>query len=183
MTRALQGHSYLVTMRHQWKTFAAAVAPSLTERGHGGRARGAYRGQNHRPGRDRHRRRHRGRKDPRWHPVAHQFRRRLVRASPAQSAPPSLAPIATANPTPCSTRACITSDAETLKGTVAKDNAVMTKVARKSSTVTQVVPGTYTVRCTAAYSDGAEWRDIANVLTSREEVGWEPIAAISYGSS
>jgi hypothetical protein len=66
-----------------------------------------------------------------------------------------------------------------LKGTVAKDNAVMTKVACKSSTVTQVVPGTYTVHCTVAYSDGAEWRGIASVLTFKEEVDWAPTAAIS----
>lgn len=104
-------------------------------------------------------------------------------SSPAQSAPPSPAPVAAASSARCSTKACIASDAETLKGTVAKDNAVMTKVACESSTVTQVVPGTYTVHCTVAYSDGAEWRGIASVLTSREEVAWEPTAAISHGSS
>jgi hypothetical protein len=90
--------------------------------------------------------------------------------SPEQSALPSSASVAAASPVPCSTKGCITSDAETLKGAVVKDKAVMTEVACRPSTVTQVVPGNYTVHCTVAYSDGAEWRGIASVLTSKEEV-------------
>jgi hypothetical protein len=183
MTRAPQDRSRLVTMRHQRQTSAAAVASSLTERGHGGRARGHIVGKTI------------GRAVI-GIAVAISAVRIIVgilsdtssggnssASSPAQSAPPSSAPVAAASSASCSTKACIASDAETLKGTVAKDNAVMTKVACKSSTVTQVVPGTYTVHCTATYSDGTEWRGIASVLTSKEEVAWEPTTTISYGSS
>lgn len=98
------------------------------------------------------------------------------------SAAASSAPVAAASSAPCTTKACIVTDAKQLKGTVAKDNAVMTKVTCKSSTVKQVVPGTYTVHCTITYSDGQIWRGIASVLTGKGEVDWEPTSVISYGS-
>lgn len=97
---------------------------------------------------------------------------------PSGSAPPQ----APASSAPCTTRACIVADAEGLKGTVAKDNSVMTKVTCSASTVKQVVPGTYTVHCTVTYSDGAVWRGIASVLTGKDEVDWEPTTAVSYGN-
>jgi hypothetical protein len=83
---------------------------------------------------------------------------------------------------PCTTHACITSDAEGLKGTVAKDNSVMTKVTCKASTVRQVVSGTYTVHCTITYSDGSVWGGIASVLTGKGDVDWEPTKMVSEGS-
>jgi hypothetical protein len=39
----------------------------------------------------------------------------------------------------CTSKACVATDAEGLKGTVAKDSAVMTKVTCKKSTAKQVV--------------------------------------------
>lgn len=105
-------------------------------------------------------------------------------ASPSGTIAPAqaVAPVAAPSPTgPCTTKACIVSDAETLKGDVAKDNSVMTKVTCTQSTVKQVVPGTYTVHCVASYSDGAKYHGIASVLTAKEEVDWEATSAISYG--
>lgn len=83
----------------------------------------------------------------------------------------------------CTTNACIASDAEGLKGTVAKDNSVMTKVACRASTVKQVVSGTYTVDCTVTYSDGSVWDGIASVLTGSGDIDWEPTSMISAGNS
>jgi hypothetical protein len=106
-------------------------------------------------------------------------------SSPAAAGPPSSAPSAPApSPAapPCTTRACIVTDAEALKGTVAKDNAVMTKVTCTASTVKQVVSGTYTVHCTVTYSDGMVARGIASVLTAGSgQVDWEPTDIISGG--
>jgi hypothetical protein len=103
-----------------------------------------------------------------------------ARGAPS-SAPSSVA--AAASSVPCTTKACIVTDAEQLKGTVAKDNAVMTKVACKKSTVKQVVNGTYTVHCTITYSDGMVARGIASVLTAGNgEVDWEPTDIISDGT-
>lgn len=65
---------------------------------------------------------------------------------------------------------------------MAKDNSVMTKVTCQKSTVKQVVSGTYTVRCTVTYSDGAVWGGIASVLTGTGAVDWEATKMISQGS-
>jgi uncharacterized protein YceK len=93
------------------------------------------------------------------------------------------APAAAASSAPCTTKACIVTDAGGLKGTVAKDNSVMTKVTCKKSTVKQVVSGTYTVHCTATYSDGMVADGIASVLTAGTgSVDWEPTDIISDGS-
>jgi len=101
--------------------------------------------------------------------------------SAAPSAVPSSEPSAEASSGPCVTKACIAADAQSLKGTVAKDNSVMTRVACRQSTVKQVVPGTYTIHCVITYSDGAKWHGIASVLTASGEVDWEPTSVISYG--
>jgi len=96
---------------------------------------------------------------------------------------PSSAPAAAASSGPCTTKACIVTDAKQLKGTVAKDNAVMTKVTCRKPTVKQVTPGTYTVHCTVTYSDGMVARGIASVLTAGQgEVDWEPTTIVDYGS-
>ena len=93
------------------------------------------------------------------------------------------APSAAVSSAPCTTHACIVTDAGNLKGTVAKDNSVMTKVACRKSTVKQVVSGTYTVHCTATYSDGMVADGIASVLTAGTgSVDWEPTGIISDGS-
>jgi hypothetical protein len=92
------------------------------------------------------------------------------------------APSAAASSAPCTTHACIVTDAGGLKGTVAKDNSVMTKVTCKASTVKQVVSGTYTVHCTATYSDGMVADGIASILTAGTgSVDWEPTDIISDG--
>ena len=83
----------------------------------------------------------------------------------------------------CTTNACIVSDAEGLKGTVAKDNSVMTKVTCRASTVKQVVSGTYTAGCTVTYSDGSVWDGIASVLTGSGNIDWEPTSMVSAGNS
>jgi hypothetical protein len=99
---------------------------------------------------------------------------------PASAGAPSAA--AVASQAPCTTHACIVNDAEGLKGTVAKDNSVMTKVTCKGSTVKQVVSGTYTVHCTVSYSDGMVAAGIASVLLSGSgQVDWEPTDIISEG--
>ena len=82
----------------------------------------------------------------------------------------------------CTTASCIVSDAEGLKGTVAKDNSVMTGVACNASTVRQVVSGTWTVHCTVTYSDGAKWAGLASILTGSGDVEWEPTSMVSAGS-
>jgi hypothetical protein len=86
------------------------------------------------------------------------------------------------NSSNCTTNSCIAADAETLKGTVAKDNSVMTKVTCREVTVKQVVSGTYTVHCTATYSDGSVWGGIASVLTAQGNIEWEATNMISQGS-
>jgi hypothetical protein len=86
------------------------------------------------------------------------------------------------SPGTCTRASCITADAESLqgdKGDVAGDNSVMTKVTCQQSTVKQVAPGTYTVRCTVTYADGAKWAGITSVLTGNGEVDWEPTSDVS----
>jgi hypothetical protein len=84
---------------------------------------------------------------------------------------------------PCTSSSCIATDAEGLKGTVAKDNSVMTKVSCQASTVKQVVSGTYTVDCTVTYSDRSVWDGIASVLTGSGDIDWEPTSMVSAGNS
>jgi hypothetical protein len=106
-------------------------------------------------------------------------------AGPSASAgTPSSSAAAAPSSAPCTTRACIVVYAESLKGSVAKDNAVMTKITCKKSTVKQVVSGTYTVHCTGTYSDGMVARGIASVLLAGNgQVEWEPTDIISEGSN
>ena len=84
---------------------------------------------------------------------------------------------------PCTSNSCIASDAEGLKGTVAKDNSVMTKVTCQASTAKEVVSGTYTVDCAVTYSDGSVWDGIASVLTGSGDIDWEPTSMVSAGNS
>jgi hypothetical protein len=101
----------------------------------------------------------------------------------ASAAAPSSSAEAAASSAPCTAKACIVVYAQSLKGGVAKDNAVMTKITCKKSTVKQVVSGTYTVHCTATYSDGMVARGIASVLLAGSgQVEWEPTDIISEGS-
>ncbi len=93
-------------------------------------------------------------------------------ASVSAPAPPS-------SQAPCTTNACIASDArQSLPGLVAKDNAVVTRATCRASTVTDNQGGTYTVHCTAWYSDGSEAAGDATLLPSQGKVAWEPTDVI-----
>jgi hypothetical protein len=59
----------------------------------------------------------------------------------------------------------------------------VTKVTCRTSTVKQVVSGTYTVDCAVTYSDGSVWDGIASVLTGSGDIDWEPTSMVSAGNS
>jgi len=99
------------------------------------------------------------------------------------AAPPSSAPSSAASAPPCVTKACIAADAkDTLVGSVAKNESVMTKLTCKESSVRHPVSGVWTVRCTADYSNGMVAKGVANVLLKSDQVTWSPTDIISYGS-
>jgi hypothetical protein len=75
----------------------------------------------------------------------------------------------------CTTRACITADAQnSLVGTVAEDESVITKAACTPSSVKHNAGDTWTV----TYSDGSEWSGYANLLPAQDKVTFEPQTAI-----
>lgn len=99
----------------------------------------------------------------------------------------SSSPDAAADPAPsaaaCTTNACIASDAQqSLVGSVAKDDSVMTKATCRASTVKRNLGGTYTVVCTVTYSDGKVARGNANLIPAQNEITFEPTDIINYGS-
>jgi len=91
------------------------------------------------------------------------------------AAPPSSAPSSAASAPPCVTK-------DTLVGSVAKNESVMTKLTCKESSVRHPVSGVWTVRCTADYSNGMVAKGVANVLLKSDQVTWSPTDIISYGS-
>jgi len=97
-------------------------------------------------------------------------------------------PNAAADPAPsaaaaCTTNACIASDAQqSLVGSVAKNDSVMTKATCRASTVKRNAGGTYTVVCTVTYSDGNVARGNASLIPAQNEITFEPTDIISYGS-
>lgn len=103
-------------------------------------------------------------------------------ASPP-AAQPSSAPAPSSSPAPCLTRACIAGDiGQSLDGTAAKDGSVFTKVTCKASSVKRDAGDTYTARCTAIYSDGSEWSGYGSLLTSQDQVTFEPETQLRTGS-
>lgn len=103
-------------------------------------------------------------------------------SSSTPAAVPDSAPSAAATAA-CTTDACIASDAQqSLPGTVAKDDSVMTKATCKPSTVKRNAGGTYTVTCTVTYSDGMVARGDANLIPAQNEITFEPTDIINYGS-
>jgi Tfp pilus assembly protein PilX len=78
--------------------------------------------------------------------------------------------------TPCTTKACIAQDAEqSLPGAVAADNSVITKATcYKRTVVHHAAAKTYTVQCTAYYSDGTSVTGYANLLLDQNKITWEP---------
>jgi hypothetical protein len=89
----------------------------------------------------------------------------------APSSSPDLAP----SQGLCTTHACIASDVrQSLLGLVAKDDAVITRAKCQPSTVTDNQGGTWTVHCTAWYSDGSEAAGDATLIPSQQKVAWEP---------
>jgi hypothetical protein len=84
---------------------------------------------------------------------------------------------------PCTTRACIASDAQkSLVGLVDEENSVVTKASCKAAAVKQASPGIWTATCTATYSDGTVARGIATLLAATEKITWEATDIISDGS-
>jgi hypothetical protein len=83
---------------------------------------------------------------------------------------------------PCTTSSCVVSDArQSLVGEVAKDEAVMTSLSCRPSTVKEPDPQVWTVDCTAHYSDGMVADGVANVLMAKNQVTWSATAILSYG--
>jgi hypothetical protein len=75
----------------------------------------------------------------------------------------------------CTTDKCIASEAEyQVKGSVAKDEAVVTKASCQPSTVKNDGGGNYTVTCDLTYSDGQQISGYVNLLPSQSKVTFEP---------
>jgi hypothetical protein len=101
----------------------------------------------------------------------------------APSATALAAPSPSPSAAPCTSKACIISDAKsTLIGGTAKDESVMTKLSCRSSTVKKVTASVWTVHCTAGYSDSSVAEGIASVNLGTSYVSWEPTDIISDGS-
>jgi hypothetical protein len=102
-----------------------------------------------------------------------------VTMATAATTVPAAAPDPAASQAPCTTRACIAGDAQqSLVGLVAKDEAVVTKAKCTVHTVTDNSGGTYTVHCTAWYSDGSEAAGDATLIPAQDKVAWEPTDVI-----
>jgi hypothetical protein len=83
----------------------------------------------------------------------------------------------------CNARSCVVSTVDqTLVGSVAKDESVITGMTCKSATVKHNAGDTWTVHCTASYSDGSKWSGFATIVVSQAKVTWEPTDMISDGS-
>jgi hypothetical protein len=102
-------------------------------------------------------------------------------AAPASASALAAPPSPASSPQPCTTHACIVTDAKGLVGSVARDESVVTAMSCYSSTVKHPAPGVWTVRCVATYSDGSRWGGIASILTSQDKVTWEPTELASGG--
>jgi len=91
---------------------------------------------------------------------------------------PSSAPSATTATASCTTNACIANVAQQdLPGSLAKDESVITRAACEPSTVKQNAGDTWTVVCTATYSDGSQERGFANLLSDTDQITFEPSEA------
>jgi hypothetical protein len=76
---------------------------------------------------------------------------------------------------PCTTNACIADDIQHgLVGAVAKDNAVITKVTCKASTVKGNAGSTWTASCKVTESDGSVSTGFGNLVMSTDSVTYEP---------
>ncbi len=97
-------------------------------------------------------------------------------ATNTPAAAPSAVPSAQASSGPCTTKACIAQDAEqSLPGTVAQDESVMTKATCYKSTVRHhAAARTWTVECRVTYSDGAVVTGNANLLLDQDEITFQP---------
>jgi hypothetical protein len=92
---------------------------------------------------------------------------------PASTGAPSAAAVASS--APCTTHACIVSDAQrNLVGLVAQDNSVSTRAACKASTVRHNAGNTWTVQCIVTYSDGSTAAGYANILPASNKITFEP---------
>lgn len=83
----------------------------------------------------------------------------------------------------CNARSCVVSTVkQTLVGTVAKDESVITGMTCRPGTIKQNAGDTWTVSCTASYSDGSKWSGFATIVVSQTKVTWQPTDVISDGS-
>ncbi|HZR50068.1 MAG TPA: hypothetical protein VFB06_11170 [Streptosporangiaceae bacterium] len=99
-------------------------------------------------------------------------------ASLAGSSTPASQVSASASAPPCTTAACvITEIQDTLVGTAAKDGAAFTKFTCSPSSLKVSAGPTYTVKCTAYYSDGMTARGTGNWLLKTGDVTFVPSGA------
>jgi hypothetical protein len=75
----------------------------------------------------------------------------------------------------CQVKSCVIEELRiSLVGTEAKDGSAFTALNCKSSTLKHNAGNTWTVDCTATYSDGAQWAGYGNWLPGQDRVTFDP---------
>ena len=83
----------------------------------------------------------------------------------------------------CNASSCVVVTVQkSLTGMVAKDESVITGITCQPGTVRQNPGQTWTVACTATYSDGRVSNGLATIVVSEAKVTWEPTGMVSAGS-
>lgn len=101
-------------------------------------------------------------------------------AAAAAGSPSAAAGSPSAAAPPCTTHACIASDAEqSMVGTAAKDGSVVTKTVCFKSSVRHNPGDTYTVSCDVTYTDGTVWNGLVTILMDSGQVSWQPESEVS----
>jgi hypothetical protein len=59
--------------------------------------------------------------------------------------------------------------------------SVFTAMDCDPSTIKQNAGDTWTVSCTASYSDGSKWRGYASIVVAQGNVEWEPVSDADSG--
>jgi hypothetical protein len=96
-------------------------------------------------------------------------------AAPAQSS-------ARPSPRPCTSAACVITELQrTLIGSSVKDGSVFTALACKPRSLKHNAGNTYTVTCTATYSDGSKWSGYGTLLATQQQVTFEPENQVRQG--
>lgn len=100
--------------------------------------------------------------------------------SPSAAAGSPSAAAGSPSSAPCTTHACIVSDAQSsMVGTTAKDGSVITKAVCFKSTVKANPGDTYTVSCNITYTDGTVWNGLVTLLLASNQVSWQPQSEVS----